>query len=360
MREYVPILKAKQGELWALRAMPAPVRSRVTPLLELVCPPWDAEAEVFKKGLDDHLASVAQQIGVAWPMGRDLWVDTLWLDTEYDTSDSRSCIERFCELARPHSRVVPVAGLARTEAHVAGVAAAHARDGRGAVLRLELEDFELDGAISDSIDRWLVEVGASPESVDLVLDLAAITGEVAAALRLSLSALMAEIPHMERWRSFVLAAGAFPESLAVPLVMPHSLERLRRHDLVLWERTQTMNLSRRPVFGDYAISHPVPPDPRLDPRRMTMTAAVRYCHERDWLIAKEGLLSKKETFQQFRAASAAIMKAPEWCGGDHCDGCRAIEKCADGEGGTGNQSTWRRVGTEHHIAQTVRQLSSRP
>ena len=51
-------------------------------------------------------------------------------------------------------------------------------------------------------------------------------------------------------------------------------------------------------------------------------------------------------------ASAGSM-GPEFSEGD-----RYISECAGGSAGTGNLTTWRKVGTNHHLEKVVRDISS--
>ncbi len=109
------------------------------------------------------------------------------------------------------------------------------------------------------------------------------------------------------------------------------------------------------IFGDYAISHPVPKE--LDPRTMRMSASIRYTTESEWLVVK-GRNVRQFGFDQYFALSKALVERPEFSGLSFSWGDQYIADCADGITGPGNATTWRKVGTNHHITLVTRELAN--
>jgi hypothetical protein len=75
------------------------------------------------------------------------------------------------------------------------------------------------------------------------------------------------------------------------------------------------------------------------------------------LIAK-GKNVRDYGFSQFRDLCRLILTSEEFEGSAYSLGDQYIEECASGAGSTGNLTTWRWVGTNHHLAKVVRDVSS--
>ena len=71
-RRYVPILKTKAGERWAIENLRAATKSQVTPLFEI---------HTHKtKDTDDHVAQICEDSGICLgEFERPFYLDTAWL-----------------------------------------------------------------------------------------------------------------------------------------------------------------------------------------------------------------------------------------------------------------------------------------
>ena len=164
------------------------------------------------------------------------------------------------------------------------------------------------------------------------------------------------VPQVAAWRQVVLAAASFPEDLSE--VDAATVSTLPRREWELWSMLQ-----RRPkllprqdfVFGDYGIAHPVPRE--LDPRTMRMSASIRYTTPDSWLVIK-GRNVRQYGFEQYFDLCRALVNRPEYNGADFSWGDAYIAKCAERVSGPGNATTWRKVGTNHHLTLVARQIAN--
>src|SRR5258708_7679806 len=137
--------------------------------------------------------------------------------------------------------------------------------------------------------------------------------------------------------------------------------RLRPCPVVNGELWKT--LQRRPgllpragmIFGDYAIAHPVTKE--LDPRTMQMSASIRYTTQNNWLVLK-GRNVRQYGFDQYFDLSRALVERIEYSGRDFSWGDKYIADCATGMEGPGNATTWRKVGTNHHLTLVTREIAN--
>jgi hypothetical protein len=352
---YVPVLKGRDGEYGALKQLNDAARSKLTPLIEIPPVPWDFEKKIPQKSLDSHLEKVAAKLLKSWGKEHPIFLDTLWLAGPAKMKNGLHPLTYILQAGRTLDlKIVPVTGFMRERGHVDICKSAHRDDKRGVCLRLLREDLMSNDGPGSDLQRLLDELSASPREVDLLLDLRSLaTGqatETAETIKL-----IRRIPELRRWRSFTICGTSFPSTLAnLPMEACSYIARL---EWGLWNglREQLPEETRQPTFGDYAIAHPEPSE--VDPRIMKASAAIRYTSSNNWLVVR-GRGLKKYKFDQFYALSRNLTRRPEYRGKDFSWGDGYIEGCGRQVFGKGNLTTWRQVGTSHHLAFVLDQIAS--
>lgn len=351
---YVPVLKGKEGEFAALEALTPEIRTRLMPLIEIPRVPYDYANDRPSKSLNNHIAGIADRL-LRCCQGLALYMDLPSFEEE-DPADGRSALEVvLADCVGKGVHVVPVVSRTSSPEYLA-VAGAHAQaSGLGLCVRLLVEDFEEDVEIDSEIERLLGSSGAKENDADLVLDLKDLGPEASRAVLVARS-VFSMIKGHNSWRRIVLAAASFPEDLSE--VDSARMSTLPRREWELWKTLQRRpTLLPRPeiIFADYAISHPVPKE--LDPRTMRMSASIRYTTQEDWLVVK-GRNVRQYGFDQYFDLCKALVKRPEFFGEDYSWGDSYIAACAREKVGPGNATTWRKVGTNHHLTVIVKQIAS--
>jgi len=351
---YVPILKGREGEYGALKQVTDRSRDRITPLIEIPPIPWDFVNGSPSKSIDDHLKKVCKNILGAWGGERSLFLDTLWLPADVRMTDGRHPLSFLLDHGYSMGlKLIPVTGLLRGDKHVTSCRKAHTANGAGVCIRIQREDFTEFSDLPNALDALLRSVAVPIRQADLVLDLRAITdGEIDED---EVAALVRSIPSLNQWRTFTLAATSFPTNL---VGLPASdCSRVQRLEWKLWKMVQRKLPSsiRKPAFGDYAISHPEPSE--VDPRIMKPSASVRYTYRTYWLVMKARNL-RDHGYAQFHGLCSELMKRVEYSGTGFSWGDEYIGECGRQRRGPGNLTTWRKVGTSHHLAFVLDQLSS--
>ena len=341
-QHYVPILKAKLGELGALGTLTADAKQRITPLLEVPS---------FLGGKDPKASArkVAAHFEKAWGDGYQLYVDTAWSGEE--DASSAPTLSVILEEGRSRLlRLVPVTGLTRTDAYQAVVRTAGASD-EGICVRLEAGDLEHAAQAKELASS----LGFDLSHVDLLLDFKSISNDQVAALALAGRAIIAAVPELGRWRRLILAASAFP--LDMSQFQSNRISRAPRAEWALFNAIARGDNrpARIPFFGDYAIQHPRPKE--IDPKIMNMTANLRYTSNGEWMILKARNV-KQYGYAQFNTICRTLIDRDEYAGGDFSWGDQYIERCARGQDGPGSATTWRKVGTSHHLTLVARQIAS--
>ena len=348
---YMPLLKSRAGEFRALRSLTRSQRSQLLPLMDLVPPLWDFEKEAPTRSMDEHASLVSPHLWRSWGPDLPILLDGQNLDT--DTAE-RNPLEQIIEGCRARGiQAIPVTGLDRSQEYQSAVRRSLTRDRRGSCIRLESEDLAAIGRLEAALKDLMESLGLDPSNVDLLVDLRAISEEEEAALAKSVLIALDRLSWVPEWRSVTLSGSAFPENLA--FLPPDSTSAIPRVEWTLWKMVASKCRARglRLRFGDYAIAHPIPLE--IDPRGMRMSANLRYTGNDSWTVLRGRNVQKYGT-GQFTRLCRELVESNDFCGGDFSPGDRLIEKCAGGIVPPGNATTWREIGTSHHIQFVLRQL----
>jgi hypothetical protein len=354
---YVPILKGKEGEFRALSLLSERTKPNITPFIDIPRIDLNWTTNLPKDTVEGHLAKKAKKIAGAWGTERPVFVDVFDLSLDLKTTAGTHCIDfLFTELRKLRVKAIPAVGLDRSSNgdYLRAVGRTIRKDSRGVSIRLLSDDMEvpIDGyaAVTDLI----ATLGLSEEEVHLLMDFRDITEDGLPNVTAMATRFLTSLPTPKFWKTVVLACSAFPENLGgIPTRSVRSLPRSEwdlRNAIV-----RNKKIPRLPAFGDYGICHPDLQD--YDPR-FTPTAAIRYTIERGWLIVKAASIKKYKN-EQFRELSAMLRRRPEYYGISFSWGDNYISDCADSmTRGPGNLTTWRQVGTNHHIAVVTNQIAS--
>jgi hypothetical protein len=250
--------------------------------------------------------------------------------------------------------IVPVVKLTSDGAYRAAVATAQAMMQTGVALRCSLEE-AMDTATFDAgIGVLLHQLDVALEDCDIVLDLEAPTWEPQSVLVGIVSAALKGSSAMAGARSITVAGTSFPASMAD---VAGPLQFWPRRE---WSFYQAVLASlgendRIPGFGDYAIAgHGFA---QGDMRLLKPAATIRYTCDDGWIIAK-GSNVRDNGFGQYRHCSGNVTSSPRYLGATYSPGSSYIDACRSGTASTGNLSTWRWVGSNHHITKVVNDLAT--
>jgi hypothetical protein len=351
---YVPVLKGKEGEYGALEALPNDVRSRLMPLIEVPDVPYDYANEGSAKSLDDHLSGTAQRLKKCCQRS-PLFIDLPWFEGEERLSDGRVALAAvLADCASQGVRAVPVVSRKKSPDYLSAAGRYSKETNSGACIRLFVADFGEDVDVETEMHRLLNGLGVPDmSSIDLLLDLQDLEPDTTRAALVARS-VFSMIPTKDEWRRIVLVAASFPEDLSD--VDAATVTSLPRHEWELWRTLQKRPglLPRRDIiFGDYGIAHPVTKE--LDPRTMRMSASIRYTTAKNWLVLK-GRNVRQYGFDQYFDLCKELVGRPEYLS-DFSWGDGYIFDCAEGVTGPGNATTWRKVGTNHHITLVADQVA---
>jgi len=325
----------------------------LTPLIEVSEQGYDFETATTKKTIDKHLELFGKRLETKW-QNNPCFVDLNLIGNEQRMADGRHPVKFiFDELRSRNCLAVPVSGLGRDIPYKLAVKQVVATDKMGLCLRLKVDEAARPN-LKDMIDIFLDEV-VLPADCDLILDLVSPNYIPIEGFSKVIEMLIRRLPYLKNWRTFTLLGTSFPESMAEIRSSP---VRIPRNEWLLYKLVSS-NLAkskvRVPAFGDYCINHPKVL--AMDMRQLKPSATIRYTTENEWIIIK-GPNVRDNQFGQYRAHCRAVTRFADYCGPEFSVGDNYIYDCSIGSASTGNLTTWRWVGTNHHLEFVARAIAS--
>jgi hypothetical protein len=224
-------------------------------------------------------------------------------------------------------------------------------DMRGLCLRLLQEDLR-NASIGKELKQLMAKFKLTPKQVDILVDLKRIDNS-----SMNMSEICNRIPSLTSWRTFTVAAGAFPVDLSD--IKKNSQYELSREDWLHWFKQLKDGpiLPRRPAFSDYTIQHPIYIEPRTD--HPNPSASIRYTSDICWVIMRgQALYGEGPGHDQYWANANLLSKRKEFCGGGFSKGDEYIYEMGQQTKKKGSPQTWLRAGINHHITFVIRQIAS--
>ena len=342
-KHYVPIIKSKAGELWALRHLSESARKVTTPLLEIL--------DHNSHAIPVHAANLFETLVGAWGTESPLFVDTHYLGIETQP-EARAFSDCFAAARRQGVKAIPVTSLGRSQAYQQAVLQVIQADQRGVAIRLEVPDFVDPDTLIDALSRLLSLFGVRPRQVDIIIDYGARIqeSEIVQLTRFHLG----DLPQITHWRTLTVAAGSFPASL-IDLTQ-NNWHQVLRNEWRAWITTLTRKkpLERFPAFGDYGVRDPAAPAAFGRP-----SANLRYCSNDYWIV-RRGRLVRDDGAADMPGICRSLMTRPEWCTEPFSAGDAQIARIAASQDSTGNAGQWVSWCMNHHFEFVADQIQNHP
>jgi hypothetical protein len=357
---YVPILRWKQAERFALRHLLAEDRKRITPLIELT------PAVFARRKRAQRAADWRNTTDVIYEESKRLLEACgnfpFFLDLRYveDVPKSRGKhpLEGFADLGRSYKlEIVPVTGLNREKEYQSSVRTILEQDKRGLCLRLTPAHI-LAASFPSDLKGLFKNLGAREEYVDMLIDFEANTPSMS-----DVDEVLGALPNLNAWRTLSIASGAFP-----PDLQRFSLgnQRIPRSDWLSWKKaiSQSQCRGRKPTFSDYTIQYGLYKEPV---EGSNPSVSVRYTLDEEWLImrgeAVRGKLDAKRKEarpgrEQWHGHAQLLCDSPDLFYGESFSWGDAfiLERSRDRKN-YGSPEIWLRAGINHHMTVVCRQIA---
>lgn len=348
-KQYVPILKAREAEIVALRRRPGNLD--VTPYFELqaVGPPTkDPATGLSKRGKSAVTDASYFLDDIARLWGNDLYLDVSRVASPADRQHWWQLMTSLSALTPPAGVVIPA--LAETDPDEAWEAAAPlASLAKRAAMRVSMPH-ATPAALGANLSRVAGLIGLSPSSIDVVLD----WGDHMEAAVVSLDNLVAHtleaISGLGTSHGTLVTAGT-PNS--TKFVQVGYWEPVRR-EWWLWLRLVAADVDVS--YGDYCLyppADPVPMGPQYGHLRYSSGDKL-HVHRTARPATGGGLTAA------FTACCVELVGSSHFLGAAYSSADAELEEIALGTSECGRAGTWRQYAAIHHFALVANQLASPP
>jgi hypothetical protein len=354
---YVPILKWKGGEKAAIEQLPPYIQERILPLFEIPKIDYDYDKKMPKKTLDSHLKNFGAEAKKIWKVNQPFFIDLgIYSLSDYRLINGESPINSLTMDIRKHGlRSIPVTGLKRSFSYQEDIKSIIKKDDSGVCIRITSNDFV---NLEKKLIEFITELSITPSDTDIIIDLEYVVPREEVKNLIAVRHALGEINRVMGWRSIILCSTSIPEFLPPAPKEENSFIRIPRSDKILWSLLNDNSVT----FGDYGVANPKILD--IDPKKLTVSANIRYTSTDDFIISK-GSSIRKKGWGQIIPMAQELITLKEYCGMDYSEGDKYIWYTAnellfnkDGSIKTGNSETWRTIGTNHHIIFVVNELSN--
>lgn len=365
-RHYVPILRWKQAEKFALYRLRVDDKAKMTPLIELT----PAAFAPKKRAKSPENEDVGHPLAVTEPTpdpgsvlrhhAREVlrfwgyspfFLETAHLEGLIPLIDGKThALSFFAQLAREYRlKLVPVTSLGRSAAHCTAVEEVLKSDCNGLCLRVTISEL-LDSGFADRAIDTLKGYSATFKDSDLLIDYGVFNAEAP-----GIASLITTVPSVTDWRSIIVAQGSFPKDLQGFKPGTH---KILRSEWKAWhDGFRTCGELRWPSFSDYTIQYGkyVEPVENANP-----SASIRYALSDEWIIMRgEGIFNDDGPGgAQWNAHAILLTERDEFYGPDFSYGDAYIAQMSRERKKHGNPMTWIRAGLNHHMSVVLGQIGA--
>lgn len=349
--DYMPILKWRQGEYQALYKISEKIKNRIVPLLVIPPVEYDFEERRMKKTVQEHIETFPRRYSQKWGKRHALIDIHESLESEVMNSGKLVSIYIFDELRKLSSKAIPVVGLNRGKPYTNGIKSIISVDASGVGLRIKLEDL-MTTTINSSITTLLKFLQTTHQETDLIIDLGLPESfEPYPIFTRALFHALQKLQNLNNFRSLVIAGTSLKMN---EISAPGNLTI--RHEWLVYKNliaTCRENNQRICTFGDYAIESPE--FLSLDMRLIKPAGKIVYTAGDNWYVTKGTAFRGNES--QMIDQCKRVIASGYYMGPKYSHGDQRITDTATKKDNTGNLSTWKQVGMNHHMTMVVNQLS---
>jgi hypothetical protein len=344
------------GEYQAILRLSDATKKLFTPLIQIPEIGYDFKEQKLKRTIDEHLTDfVLKKIYKKW--GNSFcFVDLNLIHTSERMANGIHPVRFiFDDLRKEGCSAIPVSGLDRDRAYQQDVKRILTKDHSGVCLRISIKEANKN-SFTKEINSLLSALNIHSNNCDLVIDLGAPTNFVPFdGFSKAIQTIVEKIPYLEKWRTFVILGSSFPETM---FGIKIGITTIPRYEWQLYKKIvanfKEVNL-RIPTFGDYTISHPNFSE--FDMRIAKPSVKIVYTIDDRWYISK-GKNYKEYGLGQYHKLSRLLLDSKYFYDPAFSWGDNYIQGCASRNERPGNLTTWKQVGTNHHIEKVTRDIAS--
>jgi hypothetical protein len=347
---YLPIYKAKKGELQALAQTDPRLKKQVLPLFE-VCRIGKnvREAKRFKDCplVRAYLDETAERIADVWK-GRSAMVDAFQWSPESVTETGEHILPYiYSRLAALQVDVIPVIGYDRWDSPVYRLAM-EGLDAEFYCLRLDShaqDDAEDPEYFQQRLTEILEHVGTEPARCAVLIDFGDVTS-VSIQTMLDRAEAVMQVCQPLGFSAYATAACSLPPSIDGAVKEQNSSGKVVRKEMLVWKALRTTYIKAQWIFGDYGVRGPNTADEAIAPH---MNGKIRHTIDQAYFVVRGHSIQYGAKGAQMYGLAKTVVNSIHFMGEDFSWGDQRILECSDGQF-KGNSTDWIAIDTNHHLA----------
>ncbi|RZJ81228.1 MAG: hypothetical protein EOO20_25355, partial [Chryseobacterium sp.] len=224
---YVPIFRAKEGELVAISKLEKDAKDRILPLIDLYAP-----AIGNKHPIEVHLKKFFTKIERYW-QSREFIVDTSGLDPNTQIEGKHHLIWVINTLSEMGLNFYICTPLSKNMPYQNSILEMVSRGAiKNIFVRVHREDLETVDDLNSELSRHISTLNLSSINCILLFDLKHIADEKSLEDMIEILSTCLPECQLPHWKRVVVAGSSFP--VDVSKIKPNSQERIPRLELKLW------------------------------------------------------------------------------------------------------------------------------
>lgn len=357
---YLPIYKAKPGELLALEKAKKAHDRRILPLFE-VCRIGKGvrEAARFKNCSAltcAYLDETAQRIAET-RSGKSALVDAFqWKPDSLTETGEHVLPYIYSKLESMGVNVVPVIGYDRWDSTTYRIAmqGVEVSQGNYYCMRLDshaIEDAEDPEFFEERVLGILDDLSIEPERCGVLLDFGDVTALSIEDLTDQADRVMQVLAPLG-FKFFSTAGCSLPPSIDKAVKKQDSTGKVIRKELLLWQAMRVTYPKVRWIFGDYGVRGPNTAEDVISPNT---NGKIRHTIGQSYYIVRGHSVQQPGKGAQMYKLAKTVVDSVHYMGNDFSWGDARILACSQEEF-KGNSTDWIAIDTSHHMAWVVAEV----
>jgi len=359
--QYLPILKAKPGELKALANSKTSVSAKILPLFDVgrlsertrLAKRFSETSAVTCAYLDE----VAESIAVV-RKGANALVDAYQWPPNSTTEPGEHVISYiYGKLASLGVKMIPVIGYDRWDSTQYRLAMQQLEVSPEDYYCLRLDSHAIEDAaepefFEEQITAILDDLQIDPSRCAVLLDFGDISHASIEDILDQGTQIVAQLDSLG-FRRIATAGCSLPPTIDGAVKKPNSTGKVLRKEMLLWQMLRTQNPHINWLFGDYGVRSPNTGEDVVSPHT---NGKIRHTIDKHFFIVRGHSVQIGAKGGQMYELAKKLVESQNYLGPEFSWGDSQILQCSLGEGKPGNSTTWIAIDTNHHIAYAIAEV----
>ncbi len=332
MNNYIPFLKLKQGEIFAVKELEEELQEAITPFFDFPQKKEGFSEDSFKETTQKKVLSVKRHLRNI----SNFYLDNYDVDSGLEIDGMNNygyLLESFSDCP-----VIPVVSIDRCQDHIDAVCNAKNTgviDSEVFALRLVPEYFENFDVISDDIDSIIGNVFETFENVDLILDCRVCLNQNWKNLASNIISFSRDFSRAYSIRNLIITGSSIPASIRDIIPTEREIEFPRTELRIFKSVRREIGESFNIVLGDYGVVSPNYSDLDILDEAMPNVTAPKILYpfdDKQYVIRGGALKTHPRGYAQYFDLATILVAKRFFRDRDYSFGDRYLDEKSNGTG----------------------------